>query len=153
MGWYLETFVWWLLHKTPRFRYSENWKWIFGATKLKTSSCNIVLHPKIHMCAQYGHIIINYIAILAITLVILPESHETSNMIAHFEKFFWDICNIQSLIFFIATMSHNMTPCKGFTLFRSFLNLLRLFQTIFKTAGMKIVSYDFYITQMCNIWV
>ena len=59
-------------------------KWLFGATKRKTSSCNIVRHPKMHMCAQYGHIITNYAAILAITLVVWTESHETSNMIAHF---------------------------------------------------------------------
>ena len=85
MGCYhCETFVWWLLHRTPRFWYSENGKWLFGATKRKTFSCNIVRHPKMHMCAQYGHIITNYAAILAITLVVWPETHETSNMIAHF---------------------------------------------------------------------
>ena len=43
-------------------------------------------HPKMHMYAQCGHIITNYVMILAIILVIWPESHETSNMIVHFEK-------------------------------------------------------------------
>ena len=90
MGWYhFETSVWWLLHKTPRFRHSENKKWFFGATKGKTSSCNIVLHPKMHMYTQYGHIITNDFAILAIILVIWPASHETSDMIVYFEKIFW----------------------------------------------------------------
>ena len=70
------------------FGHSENGKWFFGATKCKTSFCNIVRHPKMHVCAQYGHIITNYVAILAITLVVWPESHETSNMIAHYEKVF-----------------------------------------------------------------
>ena len=74
--------------KTPRFLHSENEKWLFGATKMKTSSCNIVHHPMIHMCAQYGHIIANYIAIIAITLVIWPEIQKTSIEIGHFVKVF-----------------------------------------------------------------
>jgi hypothetical protein len=37
-------------------------------------------------------------------------------------------------------MTHNMTPREGFTLFGSFLNFLCPFQTIFKTAGMKLLS-------------
>ena len=41
-----------------------------------------------HVYAQYGHIIINYALILAITLVIWPESQETSNEIGHFVKVF-----------------------------------------------------------------
>jgi hypothetical protein len=51
---------------------------------MKASSSNIVRHPKMHMYAQYGHIITNYATILAITLVVRRESHETSHMIAHF---------------------------------------------------------------------
>ena len=41
-----------------------------------------------HVYAQYGHIITNYALILAITLVIWPESQETSNEIGHFVKVF-----------------------------------------------------------------
>ena len=41
-----------------------------------------------HMRSQYGHNITNYAAILAITLAIWTESHETSNMIGHFVKVF-----------------------------------------------------------------
>jgi hypothetical protein len=41
-----------------------------------------------HMRAQYGNIMTNYAAILAITLFIWPKSHETSNMISHFVKVF-----------------------------------------------------------------
>jgi hypothetical protein len=36
------------------------------------------------MCAQYEHIITNYATILAITIVVRRESHETSDMVAHF---------------------------------------------------------------------
>ena len=39
-----------------------------------------------HVYAQYGNIITNYALILAITLVIWPESQETSNEIGHFVK-------------------------------------------------------------------
>jgi hypothetical protein len=43
-----------------------------------------------HVCAQYGHIITNYALILAITLVVWPKCHETSNMIGYFVKdFLW----------------------------------------------------------------
>ena len=41
-----------------------------------------------HMYAQYGHIITNYALILAISLVVWPESQETSNEIGHFVKVF-----------------------------------------------------------------
>ena len=74
--------------KHPVFQDSKNRKWLFGAKKKKIFSCNIVRHPKMHMCVQYGHIITNYAAILAITLVVQPERHETSNLIAHSEKVF-----------------------------------------------------------------
>jgi hypothetical protein len=56
--------------------------------KRETSFCNIVSNPKMHMCAQYRHIITNYTSILAIILLIWPKSHGTSNMIAHFVKIF-----------------------------------------------------------------
>ena len=35
MGWYhCETFVWWLLHKTPRFRHSKNRKMVFRCDEI-----------------------------------------------------------------------------------------------------------------------
>ena len=71
--WHFETFIWWLIHKTARFLRSKNRKWFFGATTRKTFSCNIVRHPRMHMHAQYGHVITNYAAILAITLAIWTE--------------------------------------------------------------------------------
>jgi hypothetical protein len=108
--------------------------------KKETSFCNIISNPKMHMCAQYGHIIRNYASILAITLLIRPKSHETSNMIAHFVKFFCDVYNFLSLIFFLATITHNMTLREGFTLFGLFFKFLYPFEIIFKTAGMKIHS-------------
>jgi hypothetical protein len=69
--------------KTP-FLAPKKWKMGFSCDEKETSFYNIVNNPKMHMCAQYGHIITNYATILAITLVIWPKSHETSNMIAHF---------------------------------------------------------------------
>ena len=122
--WYhYELAIWWLLHNppSPRFVRSENKKWLFGARKRKTSSSNIICHSMMNMHARYGHIITNYVLILAIILVIWPESQETSNEIGHFVKVFWDIFNIISLIFFLAIISHNMTPHEGFAMFRSFL--------------------------------
>jgi hypothetical protein len=56
------------------------------------------------------------------------------------EGFFCDVCNFPSLIFFLATITHNMTPREGFTLFRLFFKFLYPFEIIFKTAGMKIRS-------------
>jgi hypothetical protein len=61
-------------------------------------------------------------------------------MTHHFVKIFYDVCNFTSSIFFLAAMTHNMTRREGFTLFGSFLNFLCPFQTIFKTAGMKLLS-------------
>ena len=75
-----------MLHKKSLFKHSENEKSFFCATKMKTPFDNIVSHPKMHMCAQYGHIIINYAMDVAITLVICLESHETSYVIALFEN-------------------------------------------------------------------
>jgi hypothetical protein len=89
MGWYqCQTLIWWLLHRTPQFWHLKNGNWLFYTYKRKTSSCNIVSHPKMHMCAQYGDIITNYALILAITLVVWPKCHETSIMIGqHFVIF------------------------------------------------------------------
>jgi hypothetical protein len=61
MGWYqCQILIWWFLHRTPWFWHLKNGNWLFRASKRKTSSCNIVSHPKMHMFAQYGHIITNY---------------------------------------------------------------------------------------------
>src|SRR5215216_2527504 len=51
--------------------------------------------------------------------------------------------NIPSLVFFLATMSHNMTPREGFTLFGLFLNYYACFEffeflTMVEPACMKI---------------
>ena len=55
-------------------------------------------------------------------------------------RFFEDIWNIPSLIFFIVNISHNMTPREGFTLLSPFLNFLCPFQLLSKTVGMKILG-------------
>ena len=55
-------------------------------------------------------------------------------------RFFWDIWNIPSLIFFLATMSHNMTPREGFTLFGSFLNFLCPFQLWSKRRARRFLA-------------
>jgi hypothetical protein len=130
MGWYQsQTLIWWLLNRTSRFWHLKNGNWLFHASKRKTSSCNIVSHRKMHMCAQYGHIITNYALILAITLVVWPKCHETSIMIGHFVKDFLWCVKFSKLNIFLATMTHNMTPREDFTLFGSFLNFLCPFQT------------------------
>ena len=110
--------------------------------KRKISSCNIVRHPNMHMYAQYGYIITNYVVILAITLVVWPKSHEISNMIAQFEKVFWRYLKYSKFDIFIVNMSHNMTPCEGFTLFRSFLNFLCPFQLLSKRWVWRFLARD-----------
>jgi hypothetical protein len=74
--------------KTLFLALKKNGKWLVHAMKRETFFCNIVSNPKMHMCAQYGHIITNYATIRAIKLVIWPKNHETSNMIARIVKFF-----------------------------------------------------------------
>jgi hypothetical protein len=51
---------------------------------MKASFSNILRNPKMHMFAQYRHIITNYATILAITLIGRRGSHETSHMLPHF---------------------------------------------------------------------
>jgi hypothetical protein len=103
MGWYqFQTLIWWFLHRTPQFWHLKNRNWLFRASKRKISSCNIVSYPKMHMCAQYGHIIINYALILAITLMVWPKCHETSNMIGHIcEGFFMTFAIFKVQYFFL----------------------------------------------------
>ena len=145
MGWYhFESFIRWLLHKIPYFLHSENRKYIFGATKMKTSSCNIDCHPRMHMCAQYGHIITNYASIIAITLVVWPKSHKTSNMEGHFREGFFGILVIFQVWYFSlqichiiwhhAKVSHRLGH---FWISYAFFNL---FRPVLKTAGMNILS-------------
>jgi hypothetical protein len=70
-------------------------------------------------------------------------------MIAHFVKvFFCDVCNFLSLIFFLATITHNMKPHEGFTLFGLFFKFLYPFEIIFKTAGMKIHSLGLSLARL-----
>jgi hypothetical protein len=48
---------------------------------------------------------------------------------------FQNVCNIPSLLFFLATRSHNMTENEGFIFFWFFLNFLCRFQNAAKSAG------------------
>jgi hypothetical protein len=120
----------------------------FLCDERKTSYYNIVNNPKMQMHAQYGHIITNYATILAITLVVWPKNHATSNMIAYFVKVFCDVCNFPSLIFFLVNITHNMTPREGFILYGLFLKFLYSFEIIFKMAGMKIRSPSLSLTKL-----
>ena len=74
--------------KQPYFRHSENEKWIFRATKMKTSFGKLVGHSNMLTFAKYEIIWENYPLKLAITSVIWLESHESSYSIARFEKTF-----------------------------------------------------------------
>ena len=47
-------------------------------------------------------------------------------------------CRITSLLFFLITLSHIMTQCKGFPFFWFFLNFSWPFQNVVKTAGMTV---------------
>jgi len=130
-----------MLHKKPPFRHLENKKMIFLCDEKE----NFLLQhcspsQDAHVCTIWAHY----------HKLCRDSSHNIGRLdwkpwnLEHdssfLRRFFWDICNIPSLIFFLATMSHNMTPREGFTLFGSFLNFLYPFQTMVKTAGMKILS-------------
>jgi hypothetical protein len=69
-------------------------------------------------------------------------------MIAHFVKVFCDVYNFTSLIFFLATITYNMTSHEGFTFFGLFLKFLCPFEIIFKTAGMKILSLGLSLAKL-----
>jgi hypothetical protein len=61
-------------------------------------------------------------------------------MIARFVKVFLWCLQFSKFIFFLATITHNMTPREGFTLFGLFLKFLCPFEIIFKMVAMKIHS-------------
>ena len=58
------------------------------------------------MCAQYGHIITNYASIIAITLVVWPKSHKTSNMEGHFREVFFGTLVIFQVWYFSLRICH-----------------------------------------------
>ena len=74
--------------KNPYFWHSKNEKWIFRATKMKTSFGKLVGHSNMHTFAKYEIIWQNYPLKVAITSAIWLKSHESSYSIAHFEKTF-----------------------------------------------------------------
>src|SRR3954462_1965674 len=74
--------------KRPYFRHPENEKWIFRATKMKTSLGKLVGHTNIHTYEKYEIIWGNYHLKLSITSAICLESHDPSYSIALFEKNF-----------------------------------------------------------------
>src|SRR3954466_6999063 len=89
MGWFKFTSIFGRsFTKRPSFRHSENEKWIFRATEMKTSFGKLVGHSNIHTNAKYEIIWGNYHFKLAITSAIWLGSHEPSYSIAHFEKTF-----------------------------------------------------------------
>ena len=45
----------------------------------------IIWHGKMHICAKYGHIIVNCVIDMAMILVIWLESHKYSYMIVYFK--------------------------------------------------------------------
>ena len=121
------------LSQKSHFGHSENGKCIFYEKKMKTPLGNIVCNSKMHPFAQYEIIWTNYAMNLAIRLIIWLESHESSEMIAHFwEHFFKIIIVLQVYYFFLETWSHMMTQCEGFPIFWIFLNFLCPFQNAVK---------------------
>ena len=70
--------------KKPPLGHSKNGKCIFHEKEMKTPLGNIVWNSKMHPCAQYEIIWTNYAMNVAIRLIIMLESHESSHMITHF---------------------------------------------------------------------
>ena len=88
-----------MLHKIAAFWQLKNGKWIFCARESKSSFGNIICHPKVHPCAQYGRIITNYALVLVLQLLICVARRESSYMEAHFCEHYFRIIAI--IIFFI----------------------------------------------------
>ena len=92
------------------------------------------------MCVQYGNIITNYVEILAITLVVWPESHETLNMIAHFENVFWTYLKYSELDIFYCKYVTSYDTMRRFYIVSIVFEFLMPVSIMIKTAGMKILS-------------
>ena len=86
--------------KKIHFGHSENGKWIFRATKMKTPLGNIVRYSNMHLYAQYEIIWTNYSMNVAIRLIIWLESHESSHMIALFSEHFFRIIVVLQVYYF-----------------------------------------------------
>ena len=130
--------------KHPPFWHEENRKWILGATKRKISYCNIACHPSMNMYASYEHIITNYAEILAITLVVWPRSHETSDVKGHFCEGFINKLWIFQVWYFSLQVYHiiwhHAKDSPRLDLFWISYAFFSLFQSMLKTAGLNILS-------------
>src|SRR5438105_3637387 len=102
----------------------ENGKLIFCKKKLETPFGN----RNMHICAKYGHFMINYAMIMAMTTVIWLESHECSYMISLFVKKILKIFQNSSLLFFLTNSTYKRTPCKKFAFFDIFFIFFVFFQ-------------------------
>jgi hypothetical protein len=103
--------------------------------KIKTSQINIVCHPNMHTCAQYGIVWTNYVVVVAITIWFGLKATKLHTRYLFFVNTFSQYLNIQSLLFFIETRSHNMAQREAFVLFWFCLNFLCWFQNVAKMVG------------------
>ena len=67
---------------------------------MKTPLGNIVWNSKMHPRAQYEIIWTNYAMNVAIRLIILLDSHESSRMIAHFWEHFFKMITVLQAYYF-----------------------------------------------------
>ena len=125
-----------MLHKKTLFLHSENDIWFFCVKKMKTFFGNIVLHSKIHVCAQYEIIWTNYVTVIAITLVIWAESHESSYMRGHFCEHFFKISSVFQVCYFSSKLGHIWWHLAKDSPLWIFLNSMRRFQNTVKTGGL-----------------
>ena len=88
------------------FEHSKNGKWYFRAKKMKTPLGNIVCNSKMHPCAQYEIIWANYAMNVALRLIIWLESHESSEIIAHFWEHFFKIIVVLQVSNFFWWLGH-----------------------------------------------
>ena len=106
--------------KKPHFGHSKNGKWFFRPKKMKTSLGNIVCHSNMHPCAQYEIISTNYATNVAIRLIIWLESHESSEMIAHFWEHFFKIIAYYNFIIFVGNLATYDETMRRFSIFFKF---------------------------------
>ena len=60
-----------LVHKKTHFSHLENGKSKVYTKFSETLFGNVVCHDKMHMCAKYGHIILNYAMDMAMTTLVI----------------------------------------------------------------------------------
>jgi hypothetical protein len=97
-----------------RLQTLKNSKLFFYLEKLETLVSKVVCDENMHIYTKNEIIITKFAMDFAINMVTWVESQGNSYMIAFFVNDFFSNYHMTSLVFFLPTMSHTMTPCASF---------------------------------------